>query len=338
MRLQLLHQAGLAEFIQSGQKQLSRRADHFIARLENRLIKFLLLNRIKPAFSAQTDPDAIAKLLGRYRAAYNSGKLSTLAMTSNLERHLVPALGAPTDASWTVTPGQRPIILYTAGGGFILPPSNRQIGSAMRLGKLANCDCLMNLHSMAPENPFPCAIDDTLSLYRWLREKHPAENIVLAADTAGASVTLGAALSLRDSGEPMPAGILLFSPWADLSLSGWSYITKSASSDSPFRMETAAFCAKVYLQNTPANEPLASAIYADLKEFPPLSIHTSRFDMHFDDALRIVENANKTGVDAQLKYWESPRHHLERFNNSEAEKSLAIAADFVRARLSQAAG
>ena len=131
----------------------------------------------------------------------------------------------------------------------------------------------------------------------------------------------------------MPAGLLLFSPWADLSLSGWSYITKSATNDSPFRMETAAFSAKVYLQTASATDPLASAIYASLEGFPPISVHTSRFDMHFDDAIKLVENADAAGVSAKLHYWDSPRHHLERFSNEEAETSLETAAEFIRSRV-----
>ncbi len=331
MRLAALTEQGLAQFIESERRKIMGFFDRFGARLENRIIERVLLNRIRGSFDHQTNPAALSEMLAKYREAYNSGKMATLAVGANRVNQLLPAEGAPSAAAWASNPaGTEGVLLYTAGGGFILPPSSGQIACAERLGEVSACDVLINNHAMAPENPFPAAIDNTIALYQWLREEYPASKIMLGADTAGASVTLGALLQMRDQGAEMPAGLLLFSPWADLSMSGWSYITKSINADSPFRMETAAFCARVYLQETSASNPLASAIYAELDDFPPISIHTSRYDMHFDDALKLVENANRARVQADIKYWDSPRHHLERFNSKEAKKSLLIASQFVQ--------
>ena len=99
---------------------------------------------------------------------------------------------------------------------------------------------------------------------------------------------------------------------------------------SPFRMESAAFCARLYLGDENPTNPLASAVYADLSGLPPLSIHTSRHDMHFDDAVKLAENAHRDGADVKMNYWDTPRHHLERLKTKDAEASFKLAARFIR--------
>lgn len=333
-RLAALTDLGLASAVESERKKVARWLDHWFARVENRVVERVLLNRIKASFSQLSDPAAVAGQLQHYRHAYSSGAMSTLGMSSAPAFALEPAASAPANAAWVCDPADsNGVILYTPGGGFILPASTAQVSCAQRLGEASGCSVLLNQHAMAPESPFPIPIEETVALVRWVEQQFPDKKIMMAADTAGASVSLGALLQMRDSGDALPAGLLLFSPWADLSMSGWSYITKSATADSPFRMETAAFCAKIYLQEAEATNPLASAIYADLDGLPPLSIHTSQYDMHFDDALKLVENADAAHVPANVNYWDSPRHHLERFNSKEAKKSLELAAQFVKARL-----
>ncbi|MFK7977675.1 MAG: alpha/beta hydrolase fold domain-containing protein [Halioglobus sp.] len=335
VRLAGLTELGLVNAIKSERAKVLRWLDHAYARIENRIVERVLLNRIRAAFPHISDPTAVTTQLQNYREAYSIGKMSTLAnpiaqAMSSAAVHLRSANNAPANAAWLSDPSNAAgILLYTAGGGFILPPSRAQIDCAQRLGAASDCAVLLNQHSLSPEAPFPVPIEETIALLQWLGQEFPDKKVVVAADTAGASISLGALLQMRNNAEAQPAGLLLFSPWADLSLSGWSYITKSSTSDSPFRMETAAFCAKIYLQEASSNNPLASAIYADADDLPPFSIHTSEYDMHFDDALKLVEKANTAGVSAKMNYWDSPRHHLERFNNKEAKDSIALAAAFI---------
>ena len=333
-RLLNLHDAGLATRIADERQRWRRAWDFFTAHIENRIIERVLLKRIGRAFDYLDDEETLRQILSELRRDYGTGASSTLNMAPTPAPQLVPVDGAPSTAAWLCeTTSHDRLLIYTAGGGFMLPPAAAQVTCAQRLGELCDVDALMNYHAMAPEAPFPAAIDDTVSLCLWAFERYGADNVVLAADTAGASVTLGALLKLRDAGRPLPAAVQLFSPWNDLSLSGWSYITKSATADSPFRMETAAFCARAYLGAVANTEPLASAIFADLAGLPPLAIHTSRYDMHFDDALKMIEGIHQKDGHAEIRYWDSPRHHLERFDTAEANKSLTMAAGFLRRRL-----
>lgn len=215
-----------------------------------------------------------------------------------------------------------------------MPPSRRQKIMVQRLAEAVQCEITLGQHRLAPEYPFPAAAHDIAAQFRSpLSEGPPARRMFMAADTAGASVTLGAIQLLRDSGHQLPAGVILFCPWCDLSLSGWSYITRSMTTESPFRMESAAFCARMYLQDHNPTDPLASAVFGDLDGFPPILIHTSKHDLHFDDALRLAEKGTASGCDVQINYWDSPRHHLERLTNADAQRSFLIARAFIEEHL-----
>ncbi len=330
-RLLQLQNAGLATRIADERRRWRRAWDFFSARMENRLIERVLLARISRAFDHLDDEVRLREILQDLRRDYGTGAASTLHMAPTPAPQLEIVEGAPTTAAWLrESADHRGLLIYTAGGGFMLPPAAQQVTCAERLGELCGLDALMNYHAMAPEAPFPAAIEDTVALCRWAFKRYGADQVVMASDTAGASVTLGALLMLRDAGDSLPAAVQLFSPWNDLSLSGWSYITKSATADSPFRMETAAFCARAYLAEAMPTNPLASAIFAELSDLPPLAVHTSRYDMHFDDALKLVQGIHRDGGHAEIRYWESPRHHLERFDTAEANNSLSMAAGFLR--------
>ncbi|WOJ97986.1 alpha/beta hydrolase [Congregibacter brevis] len=333
-RLLQLHQDGLATRIADERQHWRLLCDRFFSRLENRVIERVLLKRIRRAFDHLDDRERLESILLELRSDYASGRAGTLAVTAKPSFDLEPVDNAPAHAAWLCdSPKNDQLLIYTAGGGFMLPPSSAQLNCARQLGELCLTDTVINQHALAPEAPFPAAINDTVALCQWGIERYGARNVVLAADTAGASVTLGALLKIQEQGQEMPVALQLFSPWNDLSLSGWSYITKSATADSPFRMETAAFCAKAYLGVVPTTDPFASAIFAELKGLPPLAVHTSRYDMHFDDALRMIEKMREAGGHGEIRYWDSPRHHLERFDSKETEKSLAMASGFLRRHL-----
>ena len=258
------------------------------------------------------------------RHDYATGRKGTLSMVAP------SADGAPIALTGGITTNptrrgeqERATLLYVPGGGFILPPSPQQIRMVQRLANACDTTPIIGRHRLSPEHPFPAPLHDIANQYITMLEGglSPAK-IFMAADTAGAAIVMGALQIIRDRQIPMPAGVLLFSAWCDLSLSGWSYITKSATVASPFRMETAAFCARLYLGETISSDPLASPIFADLSGFPPIAIHTSEFDLHFDDAVKLAENARQAGVRAHINYWESPRHHLERVKYKNCNKVL----------------
>jgi len=314
----------------------ARQWDGFQARLENMVFERIMMGRIKKSFRYIDDEEKALAYLENMRRDYYTGKKAnfTVMATSSEETWLggdVLDVEDIKDSVQTIPDrNPKPLFLYVMGGGFILPPSPKQVNMVQRLAKACDCTPVLGKHRLAPENPFPAACEDIAEQYIALLKANPRTQIIVGADTAGASILLGALQILRERKKPMPSGLLLFSPWCDLSLSGWSYVTRSASSASPFRMESAAFCARLYLGESLATQPKASPIFADFDGFPRMCIHTSKHDMHFDDAVKLAENAKKASVFVKMNYWDTPRHHLERLNTKDAEHSFALAAKFVK--------
>ncbi|MBL4855134.1 MAG: alpha/beta hydrolase fold domain-containing protein [Robiginitomaculum sp.] len=309
--------------------------DNFQARLENILFERIMMARIKKAFRFMDDEAAAYAYLDKMRKDFASGRKGNFnIMTASSEGSFMD--GGVVDMEDVQEVGghhygepKKPVLLYVMGGGFILPPSPKQIKMVNGLAKACGCTAVFGKHRLAPENPFPAACEDIADQYENLLNTMPTGRIIVGADTAGASILLGALQKLRERKINMPSGVLLFSPWCDLSLSGWSYVTRSTSSASPFRMESAAFCARLYLDTALATDPKASPIFADLDGFPRMCIHTSKHDMHFDDAVKLAENAHKASIYVKMNYWDTPRHHLERLNTKDAANSFDLAAGFV---------
>lgn len=333
-RLAVLEAADLARRYSVQAGILGRQIDWLAARVENRIIERILIARLKRALRQAGNLESATLHIAEMRGGYESGALETLPSfmprASGARRQPPPAEPDADPRAARRGGRNRPIVLYVAGGGFIMPPSRKQKAMVQRLAEAIDCEIMMVAHRLAPEHPFPAAPADFAAHYLGLLEQgHDPENIFLAADTAGASIVLGALQMLTQDGATLPAGLVLFSPWCDLSLSGWSYITRSMSSQSPFRMETAAFCARLYLQDEPVTSPLASPVFADQSGWPPILIHTSEHDIHFDDAIRMAENGRKHGCDVRINYWDSPRHHLERLSSQAAAESFREVNAFI---------
>lgn len=325
----------IAKNINSKAGLVSRKIDHFQARIENQFIERVMMGRIKKAVKLFDNEATAYNYLHEMRHDFDTGKKGIFSILPSIsaENFLDGEIWEADDVSDTYDSHagrkDKPLLLYVTGGGFILPSSPKQARMVRRLARVCGCNAVLGKHRLAPENPFPAACLDIADQYETLLKTLPPSKIIVGAETAGASVLLGALQISRDRQQPLPAGVLLFSPWCDLSLSGWSYVTRSVSSASPFRMESAAFCARLYLENELATNPLASPIFADFDGFPKLCIHTSKYDMHFDDALKLTENAHKASVYVKMNYWDTPRHHLERLKSKDAVNSFALAAKFV---------
>ena len=310
--------------------------DYFHASLENIVFEKIITNRIKTALRVMDDEAKAYTHLNAMRRDYASGHKGTFNIMSTSAAEDLALDGniwhIDDDNEYTEHPypePQKPYLLYVTGGGFILPPTRKQTKMVEKLATACGCTPVLGQHRLAPENPFPAACEDIADQYEKMIHTIAPEHIVLGADTAGASILLGALQILRERQLPLPSCMLLFSPWCDLSLSGWSYVTRSLSTASPFRMESAAFCARLYLQSTLATDPMASPIYADFDQFPRMLIHMSQHDMHFDDAVTLVEKAQKSNIHVKMNYWDTPRHHLERMSSRDANASFKMAAKFV---------
>ncbi|WP_454824598.1 alpha/beta hydrolase [Paraburkholderia xenovorans] len=235
--------------------------------------------------------------------------------------------------------GAGPIVLYCHGGGyyFCSPRTHRSL--VFGLATRANAAIFSLDYRLAPEHRFPAALNDTTAAYRRLIGGGIApESIVIAGDSAGGGLALATLVALRDAGDPMPAGGLLFSPWTDLAATGAS-IHGNDGLDPMFSGPAIAPAGKIYLGDTLATHPYASPVYADLHGLPPLFIMAGSTEVLLDDSQRVADNARAAGVDCELEVWQKMPHVWPIFAPfiPEGNRALDRAAGFVRRATSRAA-
>ena len=217
-------------------------------------------------------------------------------------------------------------LLYLHGGAYIAcsPKTYRSLTAAFaRLGfRVFAAD-----YRLAPEHPFPAAVDDALAAYRALRSQ-VAGKIFLAGDSAGGGLALALLIALRDSGDPLPAACALFSPWTDLAATGESVVSNDRRC-AMFHGAEIARTAKYYLDGVDPKTPLASPLYANLDGLPPLLIHVGEQEVLLDDSRRMADRARAAGVPVQLKILPDVCHAWQLFTLlPEARQSLREASQF----------
>ncbi|MBT2793485.1 alpha/beta hydrolase [Paraburkholderia strydomiana] len=259
-------------------------------------------------------------------------------------RELDGADGKPLRGEWIERSGEpaigaRPTVLYLHGGGyyFCSPRTHRSI--VFGLATRANAPVFSLDYRLAPEHRFPAALDDATAAYRHLIAEGTApESIVIAGDSAGGGLALATLVALRDAGDPLPAGAVLFSPWTDLAATGASIVDNDGA-DPMFSGPAIAKAAKVYLGDMPATHPYASPVYADLRGLPPLFMMAGSTEVLLDDSRRVAANARAAGVDCELEVWKKMPHAWPIFAPfiPEANRALDRAAAFVGRVTSRAA-
>ncbi len=219
-------------------------------------------------------------------------------------------IAPPVMAEWLAAPNARndAAVLYLHGGGYVIgsPRSHRHLAAA--IGDSAKTNVLLPDYRLAPEHPFPAAVDDAVAAYHWLLDRQIASaRIVIAGDSAGGGLAVATLLALRDTRAPLPAAGVCISPWVDLTCSGGSYATR-ADADPIVKRESVGAMATAYLGDADAKAPLASPLFADLRGLPPLLIHVGDDEVLLDDSVQLAERARKAGVDATLDVWPKMVH------------------------------
>lgn len=237
---------------------------------------------------------------------------------------------------WTrAAGGDRPIVYYCHGGGYLVgsPVPYRRL--AGELCKSARCDVAMIDYRLAPEHPYPAAPDDALAGYRALLASgvNPSR-IVVMGDSAGGNLAAVTLLRLRKLGYPLPAAAVLLSPWTDLSGSGDS-VRRNAHTDAMLPASRLLEAARLYARSHSLTDPDISPLFGDWTDLPPLSVHVGSGEILLDDASRLVERARTAGVDAELRVWNAMPHVFPVFASVLPEGRAAIReiAAFVQARL-----
>ncbi|SAL14685.1 hydrolase [Caballeronia sordidicola] len=244
---------------------------------------------------------------------------------------------APLRGEW-LSPEMRPgitpdiTILYLHGGGyyFCSPATHRNLVFAFARRSGARIFSLD--YRLAPEHPFPAALDDALAACRKLvADGVSPQSLVIAGDSAGGGLALAVLLALRDAGDPLPAGAVVFSPWTDLAATGAS-ITTNDDRDDMFHGRAIAPAGKLYTGSADVRNPYVSPLYGRFEGLPPLFIQAGDTEVLLDDSTRVAEKARAAGVSVELEVLPNMPHALQMFAPfvPEANRALERAARFVR--------
>jgi epsilon-lactone hydrolase len=233
---------------------------------------------------------------------------------------------------WVESPSSaEEVLLYLHGGGYFAcsAETHRPITAFFAMHGFR---VFAPNYRLAPENPFPAAVEDAAAVYRELLSgDRSRQGIVVAGDSAGGALALSLMLALRAAGSPLPAAAALFSPWTDLAATGESVRT-NARRCAIFHGPAIAPTARLYLAAADPRDPLASPLYADLSGLPPLLVHVGANETLRDDSTRLAEKARAASVGVELKVWPVVPHvwQLAPDKIPEARQSLRESAEFLR--------
>ncbi|WP_308467625.1 alpha/beta hydrolase [Rathayibacter soli] len=207
-------------------------------------------------------------------------------------------------AYWLDAPGvdANRVLYFLHGGGYQFGSLVSDGELAARLGRAGGMRVLFPEYRLAPENPFPAAIDDVVSVWRWLRtDEHVSEHsLAVAGDSAGGGLAVALLEAIRDVGDALPAAAVLMSPTVDLTSSGTS-MTERVDEDPISTPALLQQLASDYLAGADPKSPLASPLFAPLTGLPPLLIQVGTADLLLSDSERLAKAATEAGVDVQLE-------------------------------------
>ncbi len=226
-------------------------------------------------------------------------------------------------------------VLYLHGGAYVICSPSTHRGLAGNIARSSKAHLLLIDYRLAPEHPFPAALDDALNAYRWLLEKgYSPEHIAIGGDSAGGGLSLATALSLRDHQEKLPGALFLLSPWTDLTFSGESIQTR-ADRDPLLHLNDDGWLVKAYANGLPLSHPYISPLFADLHDLPPTIIQVGTEEILFDDSFRLEQKAREAGVNVTLETWAGMWHVFQGFAPyvPESHKAIESIGEYIRSHL-----
>lgn len=284
-------------------------------------VSFLLRHTTKRKLSRVDDVKGVRRIFDAYQPR--------LSRSLRAESRMMGGVAG----EWLERPGEESsrFLLYLHGGGYVAcsPVTHRPItGSFARAGfRVFAPD-----YRLAPEHPFPAALDDALAAYTALRSvAGNGGRICLAGDSAGGGLALALLVRLRDQGMELPGAAVLFSPLTDMTGSGRSAVENDRRC-AMFRRDSIGKVAPYYAAGQPTDMPLISPLFADLHGLPPLLIHVGRNEVLRDDSVRLAEKARAAGTSVTLKVWDAVPHDWQLFHRAipEGRQSLEEAAAFLK--------
>jgi len=206
------------------------------------------------------------------------------------------------------------VLMYCHGGGYVLGSAKTHRAMVAKIASETGIQAFSVNYRLAPENPFPSALDDCLHAYEWLIKENnlPPKQIILGGDSAGGGLALATLLALKSQGKEMPLAAFVMSPWTDLTVSGES-VRKNKHQDAVLEHFDIPAWARMYYGTYSPQHPLISPLFADLEGLPPILMQVSEDEILFDDSRRFAWKAHKANVKIELQKWKGLVHVWQLF-------------------------
>ncbi|MEQ1439783.1 alpha/beta hydrolase [Fontimonas sp. SYSU GA230001] len=295
--------------------------------LRSHVLRLIVRWLIAPTVSG-TAPVAV-----RRRQLERLTKLSRLPLPSGTQIEATTLGGAPALRARNTRVACRRTVLYLHGGAYAVGSTEVYREFTAHLARAWQAQVYAIDYRLAPEHPYPAALDDALAAYQALLQQGvTAAELVVAGDSAGGNLSLALALRLRDAGLPLPARLVLLSPWTDMTVSGPSAADKPR--DDMLITASIRRAAQDYLAGADARAPLVSPLFADLRGLPPTLIQATDTEILLDDARRLAQAMREARVPVELRVWPGLWHVWPLFAGKlpEADAAVAEAAAFLDGR------
>lgn len=286
------------------------------------------IERLRAIYRNWTRETSVAQMRGDWDAAFADCSVPVTCR---------PVSAGGVDGEWLVPPDapRDKAVLYFHGGGFRIGSVASHRDLIARIAEASGCRVLAINYRLAPEHPFPAALDDALIAYQYLRDQGLAPaDIAFAGDSAGGNLVLAAMLAARDRGLPSPAAGALMSPWTDLAATGASYESRAEADPIHQRAMILALARNYLGKDGDVRDPLASPLNADLTGLPPLLVQVGDRETVRDDSVGLAARAKAAGVDVELEVWDGMIHVFQMFPEiPQAREAIASLAKFLRNHL-----
>lgn len=225
---------------------------------------------------------------------------------------------------------RRRVILYCHGGGYTSGNLGYARVLAAKLSAATGCETLAFQYRLAPEHPYPAALEDALTAWDYLMHLgYGARDVIVAGDSAGGNLALELALKLKETGRFLPGRLVLFSPWTDLTASGESYVS-ARDLDPMLTMDYIHAVRGAYAPQGNWTDPHLSPLFADLHRFPPTLIHVGEREILRDDSTRLAHKLQEAEVPCVIRTWPDMWHVFQMFPLKSAGEAMEHVATFLQ--------
>lgn len=302
---------------------------------QSRLVDLVVRLYMRPHLLKPIDPLWVRRRMGRQDVPRR-----LMVRSTGVEVAVAPPQGewpGGEIVSWPNADQASPVLLYLHGGGYLAgsPATHRPLVASL-VRRLKGTAYALD-YRLAPEHPYPAALNDAKAAYRHLLTLGIAPaRIVIAGDSAGGGLALALALALRDDHSAPPVAVVTFSPWTDLAATGQS-LEENTDRCAMFAGETIRRASHFYLGDADPRDPYVSPLYGDFHGMPPMLVHASEDEVLRDDAVRVAARARDAGVEVDLRLWKGVPHVWQFFPAvlPEAEESLRETVRFITKHMSR---